>query len=306
MTTASCRALLLINPASRNGAEAELQQGISKLRQAGIELVQIKSESAEHASDQIKQYAEEIDFVIIGGGDGTISSAAQCLHDLTMPFAILPLGTANDLARSLDIPNDLEQAFDIIIENQRRNIDLGCVNGHFFFNVANIGLGVHITYELTPEVKKTWGVFSYLKALLSALNDTESFIADLTIDGKRRKTRTIHLGVGNGRFYGGGNVIDECCTIDNGLLSFYSLKPQSFWELLTLAPLLRDGKQNQAKRIITARAKRIEVKTNTAQEIHADGEPVTHTPATFTIIPNALQVIAPKTATSSAAEDATL
>lgn len=295
MTSAPRRALLLINPDSRNGAETEFEQGIDKLRQAGVELIEVQSQSAQHAREQIQKYREQIDFVIIGGGDGTISSAARCLYEAKLPFAILPLGTANDLARSLDIPADIEQAFDIIVHNERRSIDLGCVNEHLFFNVANIGLGVHITHELTQEVKKTWGVLGYLKALASALDRTEKFTAELVIDGQRQKTRSIHLGVGNGRFYGGGNVIDDACTIDNGLLSLFSIKPQGFWELLSLAPLLRSGKQNQAKRTFTARAKRIEVKTRRAMEIHADGEPVSHTPAVFTIIPGALQVIAPKT-----------
>lgn len=293
MTPVPRNALLLINPASRNGAEAELEQGIEKLRQAGIELIEVQSKSADHAREEIKKNSEQIDFVIMGGGDGTISSAARCLYEVKLPFAILPLGTANDLARSLGIPSDLEKAFDIIIEGQLRDIDLGCVNDHLFFNVANIGLGVHITHELTQEVKKTWGVFSYLKALVSAIDRTESFTADLVIDGQRRRTRSIHLGVGNGRFYGGGNVIDDECTIDNGLLSLYSLKPQSLWGLLTLAPLLRGGKQYLAKRTVTARAKRIEVKTRTVHDIHADGEPVSQTPAVFTVIPKALQVFAP-------------
>lgn len=298
------RALLLVNPASRSGAEAELQVGVEILQEAGIELVQVESVSPEHACDEIRKHRDLVDFVILGGGDGTISSAARCLYEEQMTFALLPLGTANDLARSLDIPADIEQAFRIIASDQRRRVDLGCVNGHYFFNVANIGLGVNITYELTPEVKKTWGVFSYLKALMSAIAKTESFSVTLILDGKKRRTRSIQLGVGNGRYYGGGNIIDEYCTIDNGLLSLYSLKPQSLWDLLTLAPLLRDGRQYQAQRTFTARAKTIEVRTSAPREVHADGEPVTTTPAIFKIIPNALQAIAPKPQNSQVAQDA--
>lgn len=304
MTKAPAKALLLINPSSRSGAEADLIHGLKTLNDAGIELIQVQSQSAEHACEEIKKYREQIDFVIFGGGDGTISSAAKCLYEINMAFAILPLGTANDLARSLDIPDDIDEAVQIIVENHRRMIDLGCVNEHVFFNVANIGLGVTITYELTPEVKKTWGVLSYLKALLCAVARTESFAVTLLIEGKKYRTRSIHLGVGNGRYYGGGNVIDERCTIDNGLLSLYSLKPQSLWELLTLAPLLRGGKQCRARRTFTARAKRIEIRTSRPMEVHADGEPVTYTPATFKVIPKALQVIAPFKPDSHAPQEA--
>lgn len=306
MITAPAKALLLINPDSRNGAEAELVDGLAKLAEAGIELTHVQSLSADHACEEIRKHRDLVDFVILGGGDGTISSAAKCLYETGLTLAILPLGTANDLARSLDIPAELDQAFQIIIDNHRRTIDLGCVNGHLFFNAAHIGLGVDITYELTPEVKKTWGVLSYLKALLCAVARTKSFSVTLVADHKKIKTRSIELGIGNGRYYGGGNVIDEQCTIDNGLLSLYSLKPQSLWELLTLAPLLRDGKIDQMQRVVTVRAKRIEVHTNSRKEVHADGEPVTRTPATFKVIPGALQVIAPITPDSHAAQDAIL
>lgn len=306
MTKTPAKALLLINPSSRNGAETELQQGLDKLSQAGIEVIQVLSKSSEHACEQIIEHAQSVDFVILAGGDGTISSAAKCLYETGLVFAILPLGTANDFARSVDIPADLEQAFQVIIDNQRRTIDLGWVNGHFFFNVAHIGLGVDITHELTPEVKKTWGVLSYLKALLCAVTRTKSFSVTLIADNKKRRTRSIQLGVGNGRYYGGGNVIDERCTIDDGLLSLYSLKPQSLWDLLTLAPLLRGGKQYQARRTVTARARRIEVHTSSRKEVHADGEPVTFTPAKFKVLPKALQVIAPITPDSHAAQDASL
>ena len=293
MSSSPRTALVIINPASRNGAEAELQNGWDTLQNAGIKLIHIESKSAEHTCEEIEKHERDVDFVILGGGDGTLSSAAKCLHKTGLPLAILPLGTANDLARSLSLPDDLEQAFQVIADDHRRTIDLGWVNGHYFFNVANIGLGVEITYELTPEVKKTWGVFSYLKALLAAISRSHSFSITLLIDKKRYKSRSIHLGVGNGRFYGGGNVIDERCTIDNGRLSLFSLKPQSVWGLLTLAPLLRDGKQYQAQRTFTASGKQIEVFTRKPREIHADGEPVSHTPAKFKVIPQALQVIAP-------------
>jgi diacylglycerol kinase family enzyme len=68
------------------------------------------------------------------------------------------------------------------------------------------------------------------------------------------------------------------------------------FELVTLAPLLRRGKQRHAKRMFAAAGRRIEIKTRSKMEIHADGEPIAHTPATFEVIPGALEVIAPRNA----------
>lgn len=293
MEASTRKALLIINPASRMGAGADLQQGLTLLREAGITLLEKESTSAEHSRELIHSYRHQVDLVVIGGGDGTISSASDALYECGLPFAILPLGTANDLARSVGVPHDIEQACQLIVANHRRRVDLGVVNDRFFFNVAHIGLGVSITYELTPEIKKKWGVFSYLAAFFRALSRKQVFRLFLQIDTRTIRLKSIHLAIGNGRFYGGGNVVDERAQIDSGELFLYSLKPQSVWELLTLAPLLRGGRQRLAKRTFTAHGKRITVKTARPMEIFADGEPAGFTPAVFEIRPGALEVIAP-------------
>ena len=288
------RAILLVNPNSRSATATDLDAGLASLREAGLEVEVIESDSAAESRRAIVERRAQLDLVIIAGGDGTISSCAGVLRECDLPLAILPLGTANDLARSLGI-DDLRQAFAAIRARHFQPIDLGTVNGHYFFNVANLGLGVKVTQELTPEVKERWGVFSYLKALCAALARSDQFRVKLAIDGKRYAMRSIQLAVGNGRFYGGGNVVDDAARINDATLFLYSLRPQRVWELLTLAPLLRGGRHHLAERVFNATGKRIEIETSpTAMEIHADGEPVTQTPATFTVLPAALKVIVPE------------
>jgi diacylglycerol kinase (ATP) len=286
-------ALVLINPNSRMGSNAEIDDGLILLRQAGFSLIEQISNSAEQTALLIERYKNEIDLVILGGGDGTISSAAEVLYRYNLAFAIIPLGTANDLARSLNIPNNVAGAFQLIASNQRSRIDLGVVNGHYFFNVAHIGLGVSVTRELTPEVKKRWGVLSYLKAVFSAFSRHKNFRVTVDVDGKIHHLYSIQLAIGNGRFYGGGNIIDENSQIDDGELCLYSLPPLSLWELLTFAPLLRLGMHRQIARAFTVSGRCIAIDTKSVKEIHADGEPVSHTPATFKVIPSALEVVRP-------------
>lgn len=289
---AAKRALLVVNPNSRRGADEDLEEGVALLQSAGIEVIQQQPTSCEHMDQLIRHYRDQVDFYIVGGGDGTISAAAPALLDCAKPFAFLPLGTANDLARSLALPESVIDVCRVIVADRRRRIDLGVVNKRYFFNVAHIGLGVHITYELTPEIKKRLGVFSYLRAFFRALSSKQTFRVLLQVDGRRYRQRSIHLAVGNGRFYGGGNIVDERAQIDSGDLYLYSLKPQSVWELLTLAPLLRGGRQRLVERTFTAIGHRIEVKTTRPKEIHADGEPAGYTPAVFEVLHDALEVFA--------------
>lgn len=288
------KALLIINRHSRLGSTADFREAVSLLEAAGIQIEQLETASASQTSKEIDEHHQKVDFVILAGGDGTISSAATALYRHKLKFAIFPMGTANDLARSLGIPCDLVSASEAIIAGFTRPVDLGMVNGHHFFNVANIGLGVDVTHELTAELKKKWGVFSYLKALNAALSHRKTFYATIVCDGKEQRLRSIHLAVGNGRYYGGGNIIDENAFIDSGLLCLYSLKPQSAWELISLAPLLRGGRHSRLKRIFSTTGRRIEVRTFPNLEVDADGEPVARTPVVFEVIPSALQVFAPK------------
>ncbi|MGD8176348.1 lipid kinase [Marinimicrobium sp. ARAG 43.8] len=286
------KALLITNPKSRQGASAALDEGLERLAQAGWRVEHLQSQGPEESQRAVRDRCGDLDLVIMGGGDGTISSMAGTLYECGIALAILPLGTANDLARSLGVGPSLEEAFDALIANRRGRIDLGIVNDHYFFNVANMGLGVQVTQELTPEVKRHWGVFSYLKAFLAAVMRIRQFKVNLRVDGKAHRLRSIQLAIGNGRYYGGGNVIRDCASIDDGKLTLYSIRPQTLWELLTLAPLLRGGQYDLDRRVFTIQGQHIDVVTRPdGMDIHADGEPISQTPARFRVMPGALDVV---------------
>ncbi len=287
-------ALLLLNPHSRRGDDDDVHVAIATLEKTGLRLITVAPDGRDEVAQAIAAHRNQIDRVIVAGGDGTINLVIDTLYKNRLALAILPLGTANDLARTLGISENLAEACATIIEDHRCRVDLGTVNDCYFINVANIGLGTRITNELTPEVKKQWGVLSYLKALFTAFARTREFRVTLTIDDHEYRMRSIQIAVGNGRYYGGGNVIDENARIDDGLLSLYCLKPLTFRELLFLAPLLRNGTYNQEKRIFNKSGKKIEIRTSHSMQVHADGEPLTRTPATFKVVKNGLEVVAPK------------
>src|SRR4028118_261466 len=123
----SQRALLLVNPHARQG-EAARSQVIQQLQQQGFELVEESGEDPQRFPDLIRHYHQEINLVIIGGGDGSVNAAVPGLLDTNLPLGILPLGTANNLARTLKIPPSVSETCHIIAEGQVQRIDLGWVN----------------------------------------------------------------------------------------------------------------------------------------------------------------------------------
>lgn len=287
------RALLIINRAARSGS-ASLQAGIERLKAQGIELITHHPEAAATVGHLIHQHRTEVDAVIIGGGDGTLNCAAAALIEAGLPLGILPLGTANDLARTLGIPPDVEQACAVIARGHTRRIDLGRVNGVYFFNAASIGLGVNVTRRLTREIKRRWGVLAYARTVYDELRGMRAFHAEITCDGEHHRIRTMHIGVGSGRYYGGGMTVSEDAAIDDARLDLYSIRPQNFWRLLTLAPALRDGRLAGREDVYVLRGRSIEIRTSRPFGVSTDGEITTHTPAYFYVVSQAVTVFIPE------------
>lgn len=265
-----------------------------RLKAHGIELLERKPELPEQIPLLIHRHAREVDLVIVGGGDGSMSAAAPALVETKLPLGVLPMGTANDLARTLSIPTDIVQAADVIGGGLMHRIDLGRVNGHLFFNVANIGLGVHVTHNLSPGLKQRWGALSYARSLLKAINTFRPFHANIVCDGRRLRVRTIQIAVGNGRYYGGGMTVAEQATIDDHLFYLYSVEPLSLWEMIRYAPSFKAGRFAQLDPVDLEKARTIEIITRRPMPITADGEIVTKTPARFEMLAAAVNVFVPE------------
>jgi len=289
----SYRALLLVNRHARQG-QKELSKAIEQLQTMGFELIQESTDDPQHLPEVIRRYQKQVDLVIIGGGDGTLNAAVDGLVDTQLPLGILPLGTANDLARTLGIPNCLPDACKIIGTGQLRRIDLGWVNGKHFFNVASLGLSVQITQQLSKKAKRRWGVLAYAVTAIQVIWQARPFTAEIRLNGKSISVKTIQISVGNGRYYGGGMTVDYDAAIDDQKLDLYSLEIQHWWQILPLLPAIRQGQQTSWPGVRTAEGQEIEVYTHKPHAINTDGEITTHTPAKFRVIPHALGVLVPQ------------
>ena len=285
------RALLLINPGARKGLEggAEVRDRLAGL---GVNLISGNQENGSDFTEQIRRHRESIDRVIVAGGDGTLNAALQGLVGTGLPLGVLPLGTANNLARTLGIPSSLDAACELAAHGARRSIDVGWVNGKYFFTTASIGLSVRITEALTHQTKQRWGALAYGVAAVRALTHTRPFHAEITWKGGSRRSRTIQVVVGNGRYYGSALPVAEDAAIDDARLDLYSLEVRHWWELVGLVPALRRGRQGEKRSVEALRATEFEIRTRIPLEINVDGEICTQTPARFRVMPRALEVFA--------------
>lgn len=287
------RALLLVNHHSRRGQET-LSQVINQLQALGFDLVEESTEKPQQIAEIIWSYRDRVDLVIVGGGDGTLNAALEGLVNTQLPLGILPLGTANDLARTLRIPQSIPKACEVIAQGHLQWIDLGRVNDKHFFNVASLGLSVEITRRLNKTAKRFWGVLAYAVAAIKVIWRANPFYAEIRTGETSIQVRTIQIAVGNGRYYGGGMAVAEDAAINDERLDLYSLEYHHWWQILMVLPAMRRGTQAEWPGVRTLQGTEIEIYTRKPHPINADGEIVTYTPAKFSLVPKAVAVFVPE------------
>ncbi|HSD34101.1 MAG TPA: lipid kinase [Alphaproteobacteria bacterium] len=286
------RALLLVNRLSRSG-DADLSAAVGCLRAAGLDVTPFATERPQDIPTLIRAHRCRVDLVIVGGGDGSMNAAAAAVLEIGVPMAVLPLGTANDLARTLGIPSALEEACAVAANGLRHRIDLGEVNGKHFFNVASIGLSVAVARMIDAETKRRWGAAGYALTVVKALREHRPFRVRIRCDGRFLQLRSIQIAVGNGRHYGGGLTVASDAAIDDYMLDLYSIGPAGLLRLALLAPALRTGRHGEFEGVHLLRGRHIELETSRPMPVNTDGEVTTHTPAVFRTLPGALEMMVP-------------
>lgn len=286
------RVLVAVNAHSRRGGEPT-EPALQRFRQAGFEVHVETASKSKGIPEIIERHAASAEILVLGGGDGTLHAAAPALLAQGRPVGILPLGTANDLARTLAIPTDLAGAAEIIVAGKTRRIDLGEVNGRPFFNVASIGLAAALKAELKRSVKQRWGRLGYALAGLRALKALRLFAAEITAGDATHRVRTVQIAVGNGRYYGGYATVDAQAHIDDGRLHLYSIETQSLLRLMAMYPAFLRGEHGAWDGVRRLRGTEFVIQTDQPMPIVADGKNAGSTPAHLNVRPGALEVFAP-------------
>src|SRR5215218_9882639 len=197
-------AALIVNTRSRTGERAFFQ-ALDHLQELHVPVgVTYAVRDPARLPETVRETLDEgYGFLILGGGDGTVSSVVDFLADRDTLLGLLPLGTANDFARTLDIPDDIEGACETIANGKVVDVDLGLAGDNFYVNVASVGLGVEVTRSLSPQLKRHIGPLAYPAAAIKAFFKHEPFTARLSFpDGDHEPVgygRLLQVAVGNGR-----------------------------------------------------------------------------------------------------------
>lgn len=290
----SRRALLLINAASRRGDD-DLSAAIRHITDDGWELTIFRPQSVDEMRSLISERARDMDRVVLAGGDGTVHAALPAVLEANAVLAVLPLGTGNDLAAALGIPEDLRAAAAVFTGESERHIDVGFVNETPFINAVQIGLGAELRSHLDSRRKRRWGALGYLWAAMESLREDEPFDAVIRCGDEHEgaKVRLSHITVANGERFGGRLELGERAVLESGQLVVKALKPRVEWSPTAMAAAVLRGGPPPEDHLYSWRTDKLEIDATPSQAVTADGEPVGRTPLTCRVLPRALRVLAP-------------
>lgn len=291
---ADAPAALFVNTHARRGAK-QFSRAVASLEDAGIALdctvaVDDPDTLLPAIRDAIAAVCERI---IVGGGDGTLSGVMEAFANRPVTLGVLPLGTGNDLARTLGIPLDLDGAARVIAAGQVARIDLGCANGRYFINTLSMGVSDDVSRAATRRLKRALGFFAYGVAALKVLPRHRNFRAHIEAAEKVCDAATHQLVVANGTYVGEHLKAGPDASISDGTLVVFTLEGRSRYQLVRGAWSVALGRQATDPRNNYFETTRLTIRTAPPQPITLDGEHGGETPVTITVAPKALRVFAP-------------
>lgn len=270
--------------------EDSLDEAMNVWRESGADCTLERPESITELRETVRHGRGDHDVVVIAGGDGTLHAALPALLGKGAPIGILPLGTANDLARTLGLPLAPAEAARVVASGPVRAIDVGRANDELFFNVAHIGVGARAHKEMTKEFKRRWRIFSYAIAMGKSLWNFRPFKVTIDTDGQIRRIWAVHVAVGNGRYSGGGVPVSADASIRDALLDVYCIRAVKYWRLFLAGYAVWRG-ESAMDTVWRASGKAVRLSTSRPHRVTADGEPLGVTPVSFLVEPEAVRVI---------------
>lgn len=282
-------ATLIVNARSRTGADA-FAQAQDLLKAAGVEILAAHALEDPGKLEQIVKaaIATDAEMLVVGGGDGSISSVVDFLVGTDVVLGLLPLGTANSFARSLGLPLGLAEAVEVIATGRPTKVDLGMIDDDYFANCAAIGLAPLIAETVPHWLKRWFGRVGYLTWAGVSLARFKPFT--LIVDGER--VAALEVRIANGSFQGGTELVDAADP-RSGEIIVQAVIGATRARLLRSwgASLLRHDDRHLTTRDFRGTSLRIE--TEPPLPISIDGEIAAHTPITAHIAPRSISVMLP-------------
>jgi diacylglycerol kinase (ATP) len=234
------------------------------------------------------EYGENMDVLFILGGDGTVH---ECINGLSAlekrpSVGILPAGTCNDFSRSLNIPQNLRRAAEVLAEGETIQIDVGKTGGDYFLNFWGIGLIADASNNINPLEKSILGKMSYFLSALRTITEKRPFQYKIIHDGKTIEDQAIMILAVNGNYIGTNMLPFPLIKPNDGLLDIIIVKNSNlgvFKEIMEMKRTLSENTDPKSG-VMYFRAQELHIETSPELDADMDGEVYQTTPADISII----------------------
>lgn len=251
--------------------------------------------------------AQKVRLLVCVGGDGTLNEVvngmmmheASVRSDLALGF--IPNGTGCDFVRTVSIPQDLEQAIDLIAAGTVRSIDLGVLffrddQGHerrrYFHNITSFGLGGDVAQRVNRTTKALGPFVSFMWATLVSIFSCGKKKIRLRVDeGFERELRVWNVAVANGQYHGGGMWVAPGASVCDGILNVTVIGDLTIPEIFLNLPKLYNGKINDIEKVTTLAGEKVKASSNEQVLLDVDGEQPGMLPIDIGIVPDGLNII---------------
>ena len=271
----------------------------SRLRDRGW-MVRCSSSSGDAGRDIVGDaVAQGADCLVAVGGDGTINRLVNGMMavEASLPLGVIPMGTGNDIARTLNIPSEVDAAIEVVQAGHPIDYDVFSMKSEqglwYGVNASSGGFGGVVDEALSSELKAQWGPLAYLVGAAKALARLEGYETSISYDeGPAESMRVLNVVVANGRSAAGGHVVAPKADPKDGLLDVVIVQWGPAAELTEVGARLMAGNYLDSPLVRHRRAQSVRVESNRQMRFNIDGELVAQDPVQFRLHPKSISVIA--------------
>lgn len=284
----------IVNPVAGSGRSAERFAEIRRLLdERGVDYEALYTEKAGQAPELTRRALEMgAEYIAAVGGDGTMQEVASVLVNSGVKLAMLPFGTGNDFASSLNIPKESDKLTELVLRGEAKPVDGAMANGMFFINVSGFGFDTQVVIYTEKFKKRFTGMVAYMLGILETLLHLDPVRVRLTspdMDGEEEDV--LFVAACNGDRFAGGMRLAPHAKQDDGLLDVCVLRRMNIFQFMLLLPRFIKGKHLDSRFVRYFKTPWLECEAERDTILNIDGELGSGTPVRFKALPKALTVV---------------
>ena len=292
------RSRLIVNPTAGSDQGITIAgEAVKRLRErfGDVDMVITSAEGDARAAAR-EAAAAGCDYLFAAGGDGTLNEALNGVSDVpralaAVTFGIVPIGTGNDFATALGIPDQVDEAIDVLARRRSRAVDVGRVNGTYFVNVSAGGFLAEASEAVSAPLKTITGRLAYLIGGAQVLLRHEPIETTCRTASMQQVVMLETFAVCNSRLVGGGRLIAPDAVFDDGQLDVCLIADMPTMDFVGLLRKVSNGGHVADARVSYFRTRELELTFDRQVKVNVDGQVFETDRCSYSVLPKAAKFL---------------